>query len=384
MTIRILHIATGLGMGGAEMALTRLLERLPVEFENEVLSFTTDLPVGPHIRELGVQVHALSARPGVLSPRLFTGVAEHIRRFKPDVIQTWMYHADLIAGLAARFVSNAPVLWNIRNAIEGRGDVKLPTYAVIRTSALLSRWIPRRIICCAESAKQTHIRLGYVAEKIVVIPNGYYASLFKPDLQACLDVRRELGLVPETKLIGLAARFDPQKDHANFLHAAALLHHKKSNVHFVLWGHNVDKANPALMNLVLQGGIKSNVHLLGLRIDAPRLTAALDIASLSSAFGEAFPNVVGEAMACGVPCAVTDVGDAARIVSDTGFVVPRRDPAALARAWADLLDMSEDERAALGLRARQRIIEHFSIEKMAAAYSQLYKDIIASGQKSAP
>jgi glycosyltransferase involved in cell wall biosynthesis len=380
MTIRILHIATGLGMGGAEMALTRLLERLPRgDFENEVLSFTSDQPVGPRIRALGVPVHALGVRPGVLSPRLFRGVVEHIQRFKPDIVQTWMYHADLIGGLAARLMSNVPVLWNIRNAIEGRGDVKLPTYAVIRLSGLLSAWLPRKIVLCAESARETHIRLGYIENKMMVIPNGYDLNVFKPDAQARLDVRRELGLAPETKLVGLAARFDPQKDHANFLQAAARLHRAHPDVHFVAWGKDVDEKNGALMRFVRENDLSAHVHLLGLRQDAPRLTAALDVAALSSAFGEAFPNVVAEAMACGVPCAVTDVGDSARIVGDAGRVVPRRAPAALAQAWSDLLSLSVDERLELGQRARQRIAENFSLDKMAAAYAQLYKDIIASG-----
>jgi len=380
MTLRILHIATGLGMGGAEMALTRLLEQLPkADFENEVLSFTSDQPVGPRIRALGVPVHTLEVRPGVLSPRLFSGVAKHIRSFQPDLIQTWMYHADLIGGLAARLTSNVPVLWNIRNAVEGRGDVKLPTYAVIRLSGLLSAWLPRKIIMCAESARETHIRLGYITEKMVVIPNGYDPVVFKPDAQARLDVRHELGLALGTKLIGLAARFDLQKDHINFLRAAALLHQEHPSIHFVLWGKDVDADNPALMNVIQANDMTAHVHLLGLRTDAPRLTAALDVATLSSAFGEAFPNVVGEAMACGVPCAVTDVGDAAHIVGATGRVVPRRDPGALAHAWAELFDLPSEERTALGQRARQRIHENFSIEKMAAAYAQLYKDIIASG-----
>jgi glycosyltransferase involved in cell wall biosynthesis len=380
MTLRTLHIATGLGMGGAEMALTRLLAQLPrADFENEVLSFTSDQPIGPRLRALGVSVHALGVRPGVLSPRLFSGVAEHIRRFQPDIVQTWMYHADLIGGLATRLTSKAPVVWNIRNSIEGRSDVKLPTYFVIRLSGLLSTWIPHKIILCAEDARRTHIRLGYVGHKMQVISNGYDLNVFKPDAQARVDVRRELGLPAETKLIGLAARFDPQKDHLNYLQAATLVHRQMADVHFLAWGKDVDENNAVLMNFIRANDLAAQVHLLGLRQDAPRLTAALDVAALSSAFGEAFPNMVGEAMACGVPCAVTDVGDAARIVGDTGRVVPRRDPSALARAWAELLSLPDDERLALGRRARQRIAENFSLDKMAATYAQLYKDIIASG-----
>jgi glycosyltransferase involved in cell wall biosynthesis len=289
-----------------------------------------------------------------------------------------MYHADLAGGLAALFSGNPPVVWGLHHTVAERGALKASTYAVARLNAWLSHFIPKRIVCCAEATRKTHLCLGYDSSKMIVISNGIDTSAFHPDLSARLAVRTELGIDDATPLIGLCARFDPQKDHENFLRAAGLFLAERPDVHFVLWGQGVDENNASLMDWAKSVKIGDNLHLLGLRSDTPRLMAALDAAALSSAYGEAFPLVVGEAMACGVPCAVTDVGDSGLIVSDTGKVVPPRDSAALAKAWVDLLALPESERLSLGVRARQRIVDHYSVDKMVSAYSQLYRDIIAS------
>ena len=185
-----------------------------------------------------------------------------------------------------------------------------------------------------------------------------------------------LGVDDSIPLIGMCGRFDLQKDHHNFLAAAGVLRALLPDAQFVLWGKGVDRENPLLSTWIAEEGLAPAVHLLGFRTDSSRLNAALDIATLSAAYGEAFPNVVGEAMACAIPCAVTDVGDAAYIVGETGRVVPAGDPEALAAAWAELLSLPAAERSALGAQARERIEEVFSLEKMGAAYAQLYRDII--------
>jgi glycosyltransferase involved in cell wall biosynthesis len=173
----------------------------------------------------------------------------------------------------------------------------------------------------------------------------------------------------------MAARYDPQKDHANFVRAAALLLQKRQDVHFLLWGNNVDDNNLELVELVRSLSLQNHVLMLGLRMDGRRLFSALDVATLSSAYGEAFPQVIGEAMACGVPCVVTDVGDSALIAGNTGRIVPPRAPQLLANGWEELLSLPKIERAGLGKAAHERIKNLFGLEKTTQKYSQLYQSI---------
>ena len=236
---------------------------------------------------------------------------------------------------------------------------------------------PQRLFVTQTLVSKPMLQWGLTENKMLVIENGFDLSQFYPDEDSRESVRHELGLPGNGYLIGMAARYNPQKDHANFIRAASLLLQKRQDVDFLLWGNKVDDNNLELAELVHSLDLQNHVHMLGLRMDGQRLFSALDIATLSSAYGEAFPQVIGEAMACGVPCVVTDVGDSAILVGDTGRVVPPRDYVALAKAWAELLDIPESERILLGSQARQRIIDHYCLKRMAESYSQLYRDIIA-------
>jgi glycosyltransferase involved in cell wall biosynthesis len=375
--IKILHVITDLNMGGAEMVLYRLLLKQDrEEFDSEVVSLTGNGPVGELISAMGVPVSSLGVKPGSPHPRLVTGLKKLTGEIHPQLIQTWMYHADLAGGLAARLSGNIPVVWGLHHTVAERGALKTTTYAVARLNAVLSGFLPEKIVCCADATRRTHLQLGYNATRMVVIPNGIDHIAFHPDPAARRDIRTELGIDDSIPLIGLCARFDPQKDHKNFLHAAGLLTAERPDVHFVLWGQGVDVNNASLIDWARSARMGDNLHLLGPRSDNPRLMAALDVATLSSA-SEAFPLVIGEAMACGVPCVATDVGDAVLIVGDTGRIVPPRDPEALAKAWTEILSLSPSERQSLGLIARQRIIDHYSLDKMVSAYCRLYQDIIA-------
>jgi len=374
---KILHVITDLGMGGAEMVLYHLLAAQDrKEFDPQVVSLTTFAPVGELIHALGIPVRALGMPAGLPDPRLVTRLAGLMRRQKPDLVQTWMYHADLAGGLASRWAGSPPVVWGLHHSVAKPGALKPATYFIARLNALLSRVLPVKIICCAEATCQTHVRLGYSARKMIVIPNGIDPLVYRSDAGSRRAVRRELGLDDHTLLIGLCARFDPQKDHKNFIRTVGILHTRMPAVHFLLWGKGVDPANAALVSWIRAAGVESNVHLLGLRNDSPRLTAAIDLACLGSAYGEALPLVVGEAMASEVPCVVTNVGDSALLVGETGLVVPVSDPRALASACAALLGEPPEERQVLGRKARQRILDHYSLDTMVAAYAGLYRDII--------
>ena len=244
-----------------------------------------------------------------------------------------------------------------------------------RACARLSRWLPDRIVCCGEAAKRAHIELGYAADKMRVIPNGFDVAAFRPDPAARDSFRRELGLSDSVPLVALVARFNPQKDHRTFIEAAGRLHAIAPQIRFLLCGEEVTWGNPELAAWIDGARIRDCCCLLGRREDIPRLTAAVDVAT-SSSFSEAFPIAVGEAMACGVPCVVTDVGDSALMVGETGVVVPPRDPKALAAGWRKLLqETSRAGRVQLGLAARQRIAERYSMGKVAAQYEELYRQM---------
>lgn len=307
--VNVLHVITGLSVGGAETMLFKLLSRWDKSrFGGAVVSLIPAGPVGPAIAALGIPVSSLNMRRGVPNPLGVLRLARKIRQFAPDVIQTWMYQADLMGSLAAVLAGGYPVVWGIRNGTLKPGKSSVSAIWSVWVCARLSRLLAKRILCCSESARQIHGALGYDPGRMCVIPNGFDLEQFKPDPAARRAVRQELGLDAKTLLGGLVARFDPQKDHANLIRASARLREPWPQLHWVLCGDGVTFENPELARQIEAAGMRGRFFLLGLRQDLPRLTAALDIACLCSTYGEAFPNVLGEAMACGVPC----VGDRCR------------------------------------------------------------------------
>jgi glycosyltransferase involved in cell wall biosynthesis len=373
--LKVIHVITDLGMGGAEMVLYRLISRLhPELFESEVISLTSDRPVGGLIRSSGIPVISLGFRPGQPDPRMIFNLVRIMRARKPHLVQTWMYHADLVGGLAARFARLSSVVWGIRHTVADAEALKPTTQILARLNAFLSWSVPQKIVCCAEAARRSHIRMGYSPSKMIVIPNGIDANIFHPDAIARGKLRQELGLGDNTPIVGICARFHPNKDYKTFLQAARRILLKMREVHFILWGRGIEWDNGLLEGWVKDQGLGDHVHLLGQRFDSEHVFAALDIFTLSS-FTEAFPSVIGEAMACEVPCVATDAGDTSLIIGDTGRIVPKRDAESLATGILDLLYHPE-ERHRLGFKARQRISRCFSMEKMVQAYANLYRDII--------
>jgi len=375
--MKILHIITGLSTGGAEMMLYKLLSVMDKSiFKSEVISLTSIGPIGEKISAMGVQVRALGMRRDVPNPLTIFTLACLLRRSKPDVIQTWMYHADLIGGLSAKLAGNIPVVWGIRHSnLDPEGN-KRTTIWTAKISALFSRWLPVKIVCCSEASRRVHTALGYDSDRMVVIPNGFDLDIFKPDLERRTLIRQEVEISENTMLIGMVGRFDPQKDHCNFIKAAALLQKGVPDVRFLLCGDGITWENQKLSKWINEAGLHEYFSLLGRRIDIPQIMTAFDIASSSSSYGEGFPNVVGEAMACGVPCVVTDVGDSALIVGDTGKVVSPKDPHALAGAWSELIKLDKDKRQKLGDNARLRIRDNFSLSFIVKQYEELYKGVV--------
>jgi glycosyltransferase involved in cell wall biosynthesis len=376
--MRVLHIITGpLAYGGAEVMLYRLIAASRSgEMSHEVMSLTELGVVADRIRELGVPTHALGMprnRFRIPDPVKLLRLVKFIRASRPDVVQTWLYHADLLGGLAAKLAGGPRIFWGLHNSTIDRVRTRRTTRWTIAVCARVSRWIPNGIVTVSQAARDLHVAAGYDPGKFAFIPNGFDVMTFRPDPAVRREARADLGFPEGEIVIGMVARFDPQKDHPNFIRAAALLAHRLANVRFVLCGLGAAPENAELVRLLVEHGVRGRFHLLGRRSDTPRVMSALDVCTLSSSFGEAFPLAIGEAMSCGVPCVVTDVGDSAYLVGDTGRVVPPRDSAALAGAWEALARLEPDARRRLGLAARERVKEHFALARVVEQYTDLYR-----------
>jgi glycosyltransferase involved in cell wall biosynthesis len=376
--MRVVHIINSFEFGGAEAMLCNLLLRSDRNrFDLQVVSLIDDLSVAGPIIEAGIPLVTMGMKPGVPSPAGVFRLIRHLRKLRPDVIQTWMDHSNLIGGIAGRFVPGAKVVWGIHHSNHVPGLTKRSTLMTVRACGMLSGVVPAKIVCCSETSRAMYSASGFACRKIRVIPNGFDTGRFQPDSQARLAIRAELGLNADAILIGLVARYDPLKDHATFLRAAGLLQEKWPNVHFLLCGNKVDADNPALTEQIAALNLSGACHLLGPRRDVPRIFAALDIAT-SSSISEAFPLAIGEAMSCGIPCVATDVGDSALMIGPSGKIVPPSDPAALAAGWAELLQMDAAARAQIGAASRERVRERFDLDAVTWQYQSLYEELAES------
>lgn len=366
---KIAFIITGLSTGGAEMMLLKLCSMIDKSrFSLSVISLRDHGTIGPRIEDLGIPVYSLRLRRNLPSITAFFKLRKLLADLRPDLIQGWMYHGNLAACL---FPGKAPVCWGIRQSFYGLDKERRLTSWIIIVGKYLSRF-SGCIIYNSKTSAQQHEEFGFVEKRTIVIPNGFDIGVFRPDRSSQSLLRKEWGLNDDVVLIGLIARFHPMKDHEGFLKAAALLLREFPNVYFLLVGNGVSTGNAELCKLIDDLGLSDHFLLLGERMDIPKITAALDIATSCSAWGEGFANSIGEAMSCGVPCVVTDVGDSAWIVGETGRVVPPGNPNALASAWKSLVDLGSEGRYALGALARERVKNNFSLDSVAAQYENLY------------
>ena len=371
--MKILHVITGLNSGGAEGVLYRLCKH-DNRCRHIIISMMGEGKFGPLFKDIGIEVNFLNMPQGRLSILGLWRLFKLISNNKPDVVQTWMYHADLLGGIAARIAGIKAIVWGIRHTTLVPGKSKKTTIWIVKLLARLSWWLPARIAVCAQRAMDVHEELGYNRAKMRFIPNGYNLEDFTTMPNEARALRREWGVEPDIFLIGTVGRYNPQKDHTNLLQALALLRSRNIPLRCVLVGVNLDSDNQELVAQVQRLGLEETVILFGKRTDIPAVMSALDVHVLSSAYGEAFPNVVAEAMACETPCVVTDVGDAAFIVGDTGWVVPSRDSNALANIIEKSLNEKKkhDQWVLRCTSARERIQKNFSIQKMVEAYRDLW------------
>lgn len=371
--LHVVHVISGLGQGGAEAVLNRLLGASSDGIRHTVISFTDAGLYGESLRQAGVTLITLGMAPGKITPGDFMRLRRALIEARPDVVQTWMYHADAIGGLAARMAGLRHIAWGIRNSGESLKRSSKSAWLLARFCGLVSRWLPQRIVCCAEGARQRHEQWGYDAKKMVVIQNGYDLTrwTYNPEARQALRAQWQAG--GDERLIGFVARWNPLKDHRSLIQALARCARQGLALRCVLVGKGMERDNAQLMSLLQEAGAADKVILLGMRSDVPDIMSALDVHVLSS-LAEGFPNVVAEAMACGVPGVVTDVGDAALIVGDTGWVVPPQDPDALAGAIGKAFAAIEAQgREAIAQRVRTRVNQEFSLPQMVARYEQTWR-----------
>lgn len=364
--ISALHIITGLSRGGAEAMLVKVLAAADRErFRHSVVSLTNEGVHGPKIRALGVPLQCLGMRPD--RPGLSSLL--HLRRFvskaDPELVHGWMYHGILAAHASAR---GRPIVAGIRHSLHDLDAEKRGTRLVIRACALTSRRFAALTYNSAVSLEQ-HAAIGFDRSRASVIPNGFDTGLLRPDPERRARMRAAFGLAPDQVAVLHLARLHPMKDHAGLLAAIRVMDDPR--LVFLLAGTGVTPGNPPFSE-----SPDARIRLLGERDDVPDLLQAADML-VNASWSEAFPNVLGEAMACGVPCIATDVGDSAYIIGDSGIIVPPRDREALADAVLRLAALTPSERQAMGAMARARIVENFSIARVVGQYQTLYETILS-------
>jgi len=371
--IKIVHIIAALNVGGTEMMLYKLLSRMRRDrFENIVITLKEKGSLSRDFESQNIRVYNVGGMGGILKISALIRLLKILREINPDIIQGWLVHGNFAAQITSFFLPyRLSILWNIRYAALPKSETKNSTLLIIKFLSFLSS-LPKKIIFNSKTSANDHIRMGYQRDKNCIIPNGFDIKLFSPSEENRRSVRLELNIPEKAILIGLIGRFDPLKDHRCFLKAGEKLLRNKREVYFLLAGREVDLQNRHLIQLIEKLGISGKVFLLGERRDVHRITAALDIAACSSV-SEGFPNVIGEAMSCGIPCVVTDVGDSAWIVGDSGMVVPPCNHEALCEAWQKMIELGSVKRQILGEKARERIKNHFSIQMIVEKYEQLYE-----------
>lgn len=363
------------------MMLLKLLSSSGSErVESRVTTLIPEGKVASRLRDAGVIVDSLDMSRAVPSPLAIPRLATRLRAWRPDLVQGWLLQGNLMATLASRFAFlRVPVLWNVRWALYDLETESHRSRVLLRMTGALSR-SPQRILFNSQRALEQHaVLLGYPLDRGTVIPNGFDVSRFAPDAVARREVRQELQVPSDAVLVGLIARYHPMKDHVNALRAAQRLVALGHKALFLFAGKDVDSANSELAGVIASLGLSAHVRLLGERHDTPRLFASLDLywaSSWARGVAEGFPNVLGEAMASGVPCVATDVGDARWVLGDVGRIVPPHDPEALALAAHDILSMSEPARHAEGERARARIRREFAIEDVVKRYHDVYQQLL--------
>ncbi|MCT7990059.1 glycosyltransferase [Laspinema olomoucense] len=357
---KLAFIIRSLDRGGAERQVVTLAKYLPKsQYKIYVFCYYAGGKLERELQEHQVEIIDLKkgGRWDVIG--FFSRLLYEMRRINPDIVHGYM-GPNLLTIFLKPFLPATQIVWGIRTSYLDFSQYDWFWQMEFNLECWLSRFADL-IIANSYAGQEHRVAHGFPSERMMVIPNGIDLERFKPDAEARLRVRTEWGITENTILIGFVARLDPIKDHPTFLQAVDLLCQKRQDVCFVCVGGGAyPEYAKTLEPLAEQLGVAAKVIWAGEHSDMSAVYNALDIAT-SSSYGEGFPNAVAEAMACGVPCVVTDVGDSAKIVGDTGIVVPPKNPAVLANGWKKCLEMDARE---IGIKARARIVKNFKVENL--------------------
>lgn len=368
----VCHIITGLDAGGAERMLTRLVSAGGQgNVRHTVVSLMDEGVFGKDIRAQGVPLHVMGMHKRFPSPIAFFRLVWLLRSKNPDVLMTWLYHADLLGFFAGSLSGIKRIYWNLRCSDMTQSNGSILNWMLMRLLVHLSPY-PLGVVANSEAGKLHHQKLGYSPKAWYLLPNGVNLDVFHPRPEAGQALRTELSLPQDAILVGNVARFHPMKDHTTLLDAAVEVAKVNANVHFILIGKDVSLDTPFISKRIQCEELSGRVHALGARSNIHEILPGLDLLISSSAYGEGAPNVIIEAMACGVPCITSDVGDAAAIVADSKRVVQPRDPHALATVTLEFLALPKTVRKALGQQALVRIQEHYDIKFVIDRYRALF------------
>lgn len=370
--MKVLHIISNLQSGGAEAMLSKVA-RVSAKhgIEHSVISMIEGGAVADELKAAGIPVRFLGAGRSFGALLRIGALRRAVRKIKPDLVQGWMYHGNIAASAAANACERPiPVLWNVRQSLLGLRHETLVTNATIFLGTAL-RHTPEMIIYNSVRAAEDHERRGYPRKRRVIIPNGFNTDLYRPDPDCRPSLIQELGLPAEAEIVGRVANFRSAKDYPNLMVAFAAIAKADPRAHLVLIGRDL-KDNPQLERMIQALPMPEKVHVLGERTDVPRIMPAFDL-MLSNSTSEAFPNVLGEAMACGVPSITTDAGDCKDVLGDPARVIEPGNPALLAQKALGILALDRTQRAAIGAADRARVVERYSIEKIATDYAALWR-----------
>lgn len=372
--MNVVHVIIGLNVGGAELMLKRLVlnSKNKGAIRHNVISLTDLGSLGNEISDNGVPVYCLNAAGYLSGVNVFFKLIFLMRRLKPDVVHTWMYHSDFIGGIAARLLGVRKVVWCVRSTNLDLGVGKF-TPLIRKICAILSHVIPDVIVFAADRSRLVHEKIGYSKRKSLVIPNGF--DVVDLDFKSRLNngVRGELGLSENDFIVVSIGRFNPVKNHKLLIDAASKVLAGFDNAKFLLVGRDLDQNNHFLLECVSKTPCPDAFYLLGERFDVPSILTSSDLFCLHSS-SEGFPNVLGEAMSLAVPSISTDVGDAAFLLGDVRRVCPPDEVDALYNLFVLMLSMSFEKRQELGAQGRNRILKNFSLERVVDRYECLYLD----------
>ncbi|HEY7809912.1 MAG TPA: glycosyltransferase [Allosphingosinicella sp.] len=371
--MRVLHVIGGVGPGGAETLMYRLVTR-PSPVRHEVICMGDEDWYSEPLRASGITVHYLKVRSVSTGLRAVLRLWRLIRSIDADVVQGWMYRSNLLGSLGAR-MAGKPSVWSIHCA--SLEPLSRSARNWVYASGAVARWVPDFIVNCSRRSAAMHAGLGFDRARGAVIPNGYATEAFKPDPEARKRVRDSLGIREDEFLVGAVSRWHPEKDIPNLLAALGKVRDRGTPVRCLLVGHELTPENPLLTQAIADRGLEEIAIPLGRRADVAAIMSTLDVHVLPSR-SEAFPNVVGEAMLCATPCIVTDVGDAAYMVGETGWTAPPQSPDALAGRIVEARALWEADGQVWDARrqaARARIADNFSLQQMAAGYEEVWRSV---------